>query len=111
MLEGWWNPFNVITVISNRQTPFHRDTLSAKEWYDLVITFGGDPNLIINLPSINTNYAYAGGTALFFSGSLLPHRVPPSVESRLCYIYYMRATVHYHAGYLEKDWIDCMHHS
>ncbi len=38
---GVWNaPFNVMTLMSNRLTPFHRDNGAASPWYDMLVPLG-----------------------------------------------------------------------
>ncbi|KAH9911111.1 uncharacterized protein B0H18DRAFT_1129098 [Fomitopsis serialis] len=44
IVDLWHNPFNALSVITNRASPVHRDMLSPKEWYDILMTIGGDPS-------------------------------------------------------------------
>lgn len=89
VLPLWQNPFNVLSVISNRGSPAHRDFLSAKEWYDFLITLGGDVDQTLQLDSLGLEFSYQSGTGLFFSGGLLTHSTALSAKERLCLAYYM----------------------
>lgn len=40
VLETWPTVFNKVQVISNWQSPFHRDTSGQPTWYDLLMTLG-----------------------------------------------------------------------
>ncbi|KAG1724884.1 uncharacterized protein EDB91DRAFT_1255022 [Suillus paluster] len=39
-LKLWASIFNTLSVISNRQTPYHRDHLSSPKWFDILTTVG-----------------------------------------------------------------------
>ena len=51
VLEHWWTPFNAMTVISNRETPLHRDLGSRPSWSDLLVALGNYENGRFALPS------------------------------------------------------------
>uniref|UniRef100_A0A8H8CDQ2 2OGFeDO JBP1/TET oxygenase domain-containing protein n=2 Tax=Psilocybe cubensis TaxID=181762 RepID=A0A8H8CDQ2_PSICU len=52
ILTFWTSPFGVISVISNRDTPFHRDNGSCHPWYDLLMPLGNYENGRIELPGV-----------------------------------------------------------
>ena len=39
-LEAWWIPFSAMTVVSNRETPLHRDMGGRVDWSDMLIALG-----------------------------------------------------------------------
>ena len=39
-LEVWWTPFSAMSVVSNRETPLHRDMGGRVEWSDMLIALG-----------------------------------------------------------------------
>ncbi|KAG2133582.1 uncharacterized protein EDB93DRAFT_1065162, partial [Suillus bovinus] len=44
ILEYWASVFNTLSIISNRQTPYHRDHLSIPECFDILTTVGNYSN-------------------------------------------------------------------
>ena len=53
ILALWPTMFNAISVLSNRVSPFHRDTKSQAEWYDMLVTVGPYSNAAMELPGVN----------------------------------------------------------
>lgn len=92
-LRPWGSPFNALSIISNRQTPLHRDTQSRREWYDLLVTIGNYSAATLSLPGLGLEYPYPSGSISIFSGALLQHGVSPADEERICIAYYMREAV------------------
>lgn len=90
----WAFVFNVITVVANRSTPVHRDISSGgPSLYDLLATFGGGPNTVIEFPGMGLRLQYDSGTLALFSGNVHPHGVSVSDEERVCLALYARKSV------------------
>ena len=71
---GMWNaPFNVMTLMSNWLTPFHRDNGAAPEWYDLLVPLGHYSNGRIEMPGIGCRFGYNPGTVVGITGRILIH--------------------------------------
>ncbi|KAH9914324.1 uncharacterized protein B0H18DRAFT_1125662 [Fomitopsis serialis] len=86
VLPLWGTPFNAMSVITNRRSPLHLDRMSAKDWYDLLITIGGDNDTVLELPTLGLTLQYAGG-------------------ERLCVVYYLRPQVHKWAKVKKTSWL------
>jgi hypothetical protein len=93
IISIWTSIFNGILVISNRETPIHRDNLSHPEWYNLLATIGPYRSAIFELPGVGIRFRYNSGTVIGLSGRLLRHVVSESDGERVCIAYYMRDNV------------------
>ncbi|KAH9912667.1 uncharacterized protein B0H18DRAFT_889505 [Fomitopsis serialis] len=100
----WSNPFNALSVMLNRRSRLHQDRMSSKEWYDMLLSVGGDPQLVIRFPTIPLVLPYKTGTIASFSGARLPHEVPESQAERVCVAYYMRPNIHAWARVAIAGW-------
>lgn len=90
----WAFAFNVLTIVANRSTPIHRDVGSgARPLYDLLATFGGGPNTVIEFPGMGLRLQYDSGTMVLFSGNMHPHGVSASLYERICLALYSRKSV------------------
>ncbi|KZV68685.1 hypothetical protein PENSPDRAFT_582110, partial [Peniophora sp. CONT] len=93
-MENWTFMFNVVTLICNRMTPGHRDRASGgRDFYDLLLTIGGDARTILKLPGLGLRLQYDSGTAAIFSGHQHLHEVSGFVEERACLACYARPAV------------------
>ncbi|KAH9911264.1 uncharacterized protein B0H18DRAFT_864660, partial [Fomitopsis serialis] len=104
VLDIWSNPFNALSIMLNRRSRLHQDQMSSKEWYDMLLSVGGDPHLVIRFPTIPLVLPYKSGTIATFSGARLPHEVPESQAERVCVAYYMRPNIHAWARVAMAGW-------
>ncbi|KAG1721814.1 uncharacterized protein EDB91DRAFT_1064239, partial [Suillus paluster] len=51
-LQYWASVFNTLTVISNRQTPNHRDHIFIPEYFNILTTVGSYSNACMSMPSL-----------------------------------------------------------
>jgi hypothetical protein len=103
-LELWTSIFNGVQVISNRETPIHRDFQSRPEWYDLLVTVGPYKDTVFELPGIGIRFAYNSGTVIGLSGKVLRHGVTETEGERICLAYYMRENVQRRLGTNLASW-------
>ncbi|KAG0692170.1 hypothetical protein DFH29DRAFT_882933 [Suillus ampliporus] len=57
-LQYWASVFNSLSVISNRQTPNHRDHLSIPECFDILTSVGNYSNARMSMPSLQLEFRY-----------------------------------------------------
>ena len=67
-LQYWASVFNTLSVITNRQTPNHRDHLSIPEGFDILTTVGNYSNGRMRMPSLQLEFKYDPGCMIAFSG-------------------------------------------
>jgi hypothetical protein len=98
LLTFWMSPFSGMSVISNRETIFHRDTKSRHEWYDLLVTLGDYSDGTLELPGLGIRVVYNPGAVVGIAGKVLRHGVAPSKGNRVCLAYFMRQKVQERLG-------------
>ena len=89
----WNSIFNGVSVICNRETPFHRDSQSCSQWYDLLVTVGPYKGAMLELPGIGIKLSYESGTVVGIAGRLIRHGVNWVSGDRVCIAYFMRENV------------------
>ncbi|KIJ61373.1 hypothetical protein HYDPIDRAFT_62028, partial [Hydnomerulius pinastri MD-312] len=73
LIRAWPTLFTTISVVYNRETPFHCDSKLVLQWYDLFLSVGSYTNAVLKLPMLGIRAHYMPGTATLFSGLLLRH--------------------------------------
>ncbi|KIJ05706.1 hypothetical protein PAXINDRAFT_93088, partial [Paxillus involutus ATCC 200175] len=107
LIKAWLTVFTTISVMHNRETPFHRDSKLAPQWYDLFLSVGSYTNAILELPSLGIRARYMPGTAALFSGLLLRHGVSAVDRGdRIGYVFYMRPSVFHFASISVGKWVE-----
>lgn len=93
-LMEWSFGFNVVTVVVNRQSPFHRDRGSGgADWLENLMNIGGDDGTVLELPGIGVRFQYSSGTMALFSGHTHLHGVSEAACERVCFASYARPPV------------------
>ena len=94
ILRMWTSVFNAVSVIANRETPYHRDYQSRPDWYNLLVTVGKYKEARLSFPGLAMELQYNPGTAVGFAGKIIWHEVARFQGERLCLAYYMRDKIH-----------------
>ncbi|KAG0691568.1 hypothetical protein DFH29DRAFT_1010762 [Suillus ampliporus] len=63
-LQYWASMFNSLSVISNRQTPNHRDHLSIPECFNILTSVGNYSNARMSMPSLQLEFSGRGSDCL-----------------------------------------------
>jgi hypothetical protein len=105
LLSRWPTVFNGMSVISNRETPRHRDNNSRAEWYDILVTIGDYDDSVLELAGVGLRLKYKSGTMVHLGGLLLRHGVSRSNRERVCLAFYMRDNVHERMGVQAASWM------
>ncbi|KAG2033979.1 hypothetical protein BDR03DRAFT_984674 [Suillus americanus] len=74
-LQYWASVFNTLTIISNQETPNHRDHLSIPECFDILPTAGNYSNACMSMPSLQLEFKYDPGCMIAFSRIIVRHGV------------------------------------
>jgi len=93
LLEIWASVFNGCQILSNRETPLHRDNNSCWEWYDLLCSIGPYADASFELPGVGLRFPYDTGVIVAICGRILRHGVSVANGDRICIAYYMRENV------------------
>lgn len=111
MATQWESIFTGIQIISNRETPCHRDSFSAAQWYDLLFTVGPYSKGVLELPGAGARLKYDSGTLVALGGHLLQHGVGPVIGERTCIAFYMRENVHLRLNTPPATWMTCNYYN
>ncbi|EGO28315.1 hypothetical protein SERLADRAFT_405904 [Serpula lacrymans var. lacrymans S7.9] len=74
--KAWSSVFNVLSIISNWETPVHWDCLFKAVWYDMLASVGDHNDAILELTRQGRFcFKFDSGIIAAFSGKLLSHGV------------------------------------
>jgi hypothetical protein len=103
-IQDWIVPFSGLSVISNQETPLHRDVQGRQNWFDILATFGKYTEGRMELPGIGYQLEYNPGTIVAIAGKTVVHGVGKCNADRVCIVYYMRDKVHKQLGIPAGGW-------
>ncbi|KAI0344797.1 hypothetical protein BDW22DRAFT_1318686, partial [Trametopsis cervina] len=89
-LNPWAYPSHGLAIISNRQTPLHRDRKTSTGMYDVLATCGkyGDGDFMIE--ELGIRLRYKSGTIISLAGGLLRHGAEVEDGERVALVSFMR---------------------
>ena len=109
VLKVWSSPFTAITVISNRDTPYHWDNGAAHEWLDILVALGEYENGRIEFPGLGMRFKYDPGTVVAFTGRVLRHGANCPGD-RACIVHHMKERVVEELGITKPSWFnECLY--
>ncbi|KAG2361661.1 hypothetical protein BDR07DRAFT_1377079 [Suillus spraguei] len=91
-LQYWASVFSSLSIISNRETPNHRDHLSIPECFDILTTAGNYSNAWMSMPSLQLEFR------------IVRHGVDGVEGDRIAWAWYMRDSVHIYARVPSCGW-------
>ncbi|KAG2353308.1 hypothetical protein BDR07DRAFT_1310002, partial [Suillus spraguei] len=103
-LQYWASVFNSLSIISNRETPNHRDHLLIPECFNIPTTMGNYPNAWMSMPSLQLEFRYDSGCMIAFSGRIVRHGVHGVEGDQIAWAWYMRDSVHIYARVPSCGW-------
>jgi hypothetical protein len=92
LLKVWTAPFVAASVISNRDTPLHRDNGATYGSMDVLASVGPFEEAKFMVPSLGYQFLFGSGTVIGLLGRVVPHAAEASGE-RLCYAQYLRENI------------------
>lgn len=104
-ISEWPTVFNAVQLISNRETPYHRDTSGRAEWYDMLMSLGTYRRAALVLRNLGLQVAYKPGSMALLSGLTVHHGVAEVEPDRLCYAWYMADAVHGNFNIPDVSWM------
>ncbi|KAG0694471.1 hypothetical protein DFH29DRAFT_880705 [Suillus ampliporus] len=82
-LQYWASVFNSLSIISNRQTPNHRDHLSIPECFDILTSVGNYSNARMSMPSLQLEFSGRGSDCLGMMSVELVGRMVGRLQERI----------------------------
>ena len=104
ILTYWSSPYLTQSLISNRDTPMHRDNGGGYACMDLLLTVGNYRNGWFNVPGLGYNFYYPSGTVVGICSRVVQHGAKATGE-RLCWAQYSRSNVLKAFDIEEPGWV------
>lgn len=104
-LAHWPSLWHNLQIISNRESPYHRDMSGKPPWYELLMTLGSYPRATLVLRNAGMQLAYLPGTAVFMASKVLHHGVAKVDPDRLVYTWFMSACLHDNHAAPDVPWV------
>ena len=104
-LAVWPSVFTAMSVISNRETPYHRDSQSRMCWYDMLTSVGPYKDAPLYLSPLGIRIHNPPGTICAFSGMALRHGVRYTPDPRISFAMYLRENVRAGVHVLPAKWM------
>lgn len=105
-LAVWPAIFNRLQVLSNRETPFHRDNSGEATWYDLLLTFGTHDPATLVMRNLGIEVAYGPGSAVLLCSQLIHHGVARVDPDRICYAWFFNRHLQANMHVSDVGWMD-----
>lgn len=104
----WQSVYTGIAIISNRETPPHRDSKGRPEWFDTLLNYSGAGNRAqLLIKDLGLNLEYSSGTVVGLCGSILEHEVRSRGNGdRVCYAHFMRESVRKRLDVPPAGWVN-----
>jgi len=105
ILSYWTSPYLAISLISNRNSPLHRDNGGGYSTMDLLVTLGKYRQGWFHVPGLGYNLSYNSGTVIGICGRVVRHGATAEGE-RLVLAQYLKANMLRELGIKEPDWVN-----
>jgi len=104
LLESWTSPYTSASLISNRESPLHRDRSGGYSTMDLLLSVGNYSEGRFHVPGLGYDFLYTSGTVIGIVGRVLMHGATSSGE-RLCYAQWNKKNVLDSLHIPDPEWI------
>ena len=105
------SPSTAFSIISNRETPLHRDGKGYSPYYDIITTLGDYTDGRLEVPGVGLRFKYNPGTIVGICGKVLAHGVGAVNGDRFCHVQYFHRRVldviaeKYPVNQWEQEWM------
>lgn len=103
-LQRWPMVFTAVSVITNRESPYHRDLHEGWQWFDFLLSFGPYKHAPLYLANLGVRVDNPPGTICLFGGRALLHGVR-RVSPRITLALYMRQNIQQELGIPSAGWM------
>jgi len=105
LMDIWSSPFTTMSLMSNRDSPQHRDTGATHTCMDWLVSVGTYKSGHFQLPGLGLTLWYRPGTVIGLLGRVVRHGAV-AFGGRLCFAQYLRESVLKTLGIAEPDWVN-----
>ncbi|TEB23866.1 hypothetical protein FA13DRAFT_1575378, partial [Coprinellus micaceus] len=92
-LAIWASPFTALSIISNRSTPMHHNTLGGMNCFDAVMSWGEYENGRFKIPAAGMTFRYDSGTTIYLDTQTFRHGASAVVGECFCFVLFFRPSM------------------
>lgn len=104
-MKIWSSPFTSMSLMSNRDSPQHRDTGATHTCMDWLVSVGTYRSGRFGIPGLGLSLWYRPGTTIGLLGRVVRHGVV-AFGGRLCFAQYLCESVLQTLGIAEPGWVN-----
>lgn len=104
LMEVWSSPFTTTSLMSNRDTPLHRDVGAPPTCMDMLVSVGNYASGEFHVPGLGLRLWYRPGTVIGLLGRVVRHGAV-AFGGRLCFAQYLRENVLEALEIPAPDWV------
>jgi hypothetical protein len=104
LMGVWSSPFTTTSLMSNRDSPLHRDVGASPTCMDLLVSVGSYPSGEFHVPGLGLRLWYRPGTVIGLLGRMVRHGAV-AFGGRLCFAQYLRERVLQALEIPAPDWV------
>jgi hypothetical protein len=104
LMEVWSSPFTTTSLMSNRDSPLHRDVGASPTCMDLLVSVGTYTSGEFLVPGLGLRLWYRPGTVIGLLGRAVRHGAV-AFGGRLCFAQYLRESVLEALQIPTPDWV------
>ena len=104
LMEAWSSPFTTTSLMSNRDSPLHRDVGASPTCMDLLVSVGTYTSGEFFVPGLGLKLWYRPGTVIGLLGRVVRHGAV-AFGGRLCFAQYLRESVIEELHIPHPDWV------
>lgn len=105
LLDSWTSPYTSASLISNRDSPLHRDNSGGYSTMDLLLSIGNYSHGRFHVPGLGYDFMYTPGTVIGIVGRVLMHGAT-SAGDRLCFAQWNKQNVLDSLGIDATKWVN-----
>lgn len=104
LLKIWTSPSLAMSLMSDRDSPYHRDNGGSYPSMDTLLSVGNYKEGEFHAPGLGLDFWYPSGTMVTFAGRVIRHGATAD-PGRLCLSLYQKENVLQALDISEPDWV------
>jgi hypothetical protein len=92
LVKIWTSPYPTTSIMSNRDSPIHRDTGGDYSSMDMLVSVGPYKTAVFSVPGLGLKFWYNSGTVIELLGRIIQHGAVCTGE-RVCWAQYLKENV------------------
>lgn len=104
LLNIWTSPSLAMSLMSNRDSPYHRNNGGSYASMDMLVSVRNYKEGKFRAPGLGMDFWYSSGTVITFAGCVIRHGAT-SDANRLCLSLYQKENVLLALDIPEPDWV------